>query len=176
VTEPVGGWNFAVSLVDAAGAVGTVVSVAMGGRPIQAGFSECAGLETSMAIEEYKEGGRNDTVLRFPGRIQWAPLRLRRGVAVGNDLWAWYQGFLEGRGKRKDGVVTLLNDAGDPVRAWRFLRGLPSKWTGPMLNATQSTVAIEELEIAHEGLRAEGGGAVSQIAGAIGTIARTLGG
>jgi phage tail-like protein len=48
--------------------------------------------------------------------------------------------------------VTLLDELRNPVKVWAFKRGLPVKWTGPSLNATQSQVAVEELEIAHEGL------------------------
>jgi phage tail-like protein len=174
--KPVGAWNFSLSLLDAASAAATVVSVTMGSRPPQSGFSECTGLEATMAVEDYREGGRNDTVLHFPGRVSWAPLRLRRGVSADNSLLAWLASFSEGKGKRRDGVITLLNDVREPVRTWRFQRGLPTKWTGPTFDATKSAVAVEELEIQHEGIRLEGGGAVSQIAGAIGSLARTLGG
>jgi phage tail-like protein len=175
-TDPVGGWNFTVSLMDAASAAGTVISVTLGGKPVQAGFSECHGLEAVMAVEEYREGGRNDTVLRFPGRISWAPLRLRRGVAFSDELLKWFGTFSAGKGKRRDGVITLLSDAGEPVRAWRFLRGIPGKWTGPTFSAATSALAFEELEIHHEGIQVEGGGAISQVAGAIGSLARSLGG
>jgi phage tail-like protein len=176
MANPVGGWNFTLSLLDAASAAATVVSVTMGARPPQSGFSECTGLEATMAVEDYREGGRNDTILHFPGRISWAPIRLRRGVVVDNGLLAWLSSFAEGKGKRRDGVVTLLDDMHAPVRSWRFQRGLPTKWTGPTLDAGKNAVAIEELEIQHEGIRLEGGGAISQVAGAIGSLARTLGG
>lgn len=176
MANPVGAWNFSLSLLDAASAAATVVSLTVGGRPAQSGFSECTGLEVSMAVEDYREGGRNDTILHFPGRVSWAPLRLRRGVVADNSLLAWLGTFAEGRGKRRDGVVTLLDDQGRPVRTWRFQRGLPTKWSGPTFDAAKSAVALEELEIQHEGIRLEGGGAVSQVAGAIGSLARTLGG
>jgi phage tail-like protein len=176
MANPVGGWNFTLSLLDSASAAGTVISLTMGSRPAQSGFSECVGLEATMAVEDYREGGRNDTILHFPGRVSWAPLRLRRGVVADNSLLAWLSSFAEGRGKRRDGVVTLLNDVAQPVRAWRFQRGLPTKWSGPVLDAAKTAVAIEELEIQHEGIRLEGGGAVSQVAGAVGSLARTLGG
>jgi phage tail-like protein len=53
---------------------------------------------------------------------------------------------------RRDGVVTLLDEERNVVKAWSFTRGLPVKWSGPSLNAMQSQVAFEEIEIAHEGL------------------------
>ena len=173
-TNPVGGWNFTVSLLDSASIAGAVVSAIS--APVSAGFSECSGLETSMTVEEYREGGRNDTVLRFPGRITWSPIRLRRGVVATPDLWRWYEAFLRGKGKRRDGVITLLDDKGGAVRVWRFHRGIPSRWTGPALHANQNAVAIEELEITHEGIRPEGTGLVSEIAGAVTSIANAFGG
>jgi len=68
-------------------------------------------------------------------------------------LWQWRQDYLDGAGNRRDGVIMLFDEARNPMKAWRFARGLPLKWAGPSLNATQNQVAIEELEIAHEGLR-----------------------
>jgi phage tail-like protein len=118
-----------------------------------AGFSECMGLEMGMDIEEYKEGGNNGTTLRFPTRVKWTNIRLKRGVALSTDLWQWHYAFVQGTVSRRDGVITLLNEVQSPVKVWSFKRGLPIRWTGPSLNAMQSQVAFEEIEIAHEGLQ-----------------------
>jgi phage tail-like protein len=59
---------------------------------------------------------------------------------------------VEGRGKRRDGIIALLDDRRGPNNIWYFQRGLPVKYTGPSLNATQNNVAIESIEIAHEGI------------------------
>jgi phage tail-like protein len=117
-----------------------------------AGFSECTGLELGLDIEEYKEGGNNGTVLRLPTRAKWTNLKLKRGVALSDDLWLWLDGFVQGTVSRRDGVVTLQDEQQNPVKVWSFKRGLPVRWTGPSLNAMQSQVAFEEIEIAHEGL------------------------
>lgn len=130
------------------------------------GFSECSGLEMSLDVEEYREGGANGTVRKFPTRVKWTNLRLRRGMANADDLWNWHYGFVEGKAKRRDGVVVLQNDLHVPVKVWSFTRGLPIKWTGPSLNAAQSQVAVEELEIGHEGLKLWTlGGAVTGLLG-----------
>ena len=55
-------------------------------------------------------------------------------------------------GKRKDGLIVLRDEARKPAKVWKFKRGIPTKWVGPSLNAMQNSVAIESLEIAHEGL------------------------
>ena len=73
-------------------------------------------------------------------------------MTASSDLWDWYYGFVEGRGKRRDGLIVLQNERRLPVSTWNFKRGLPAKWTGPAFNAEASELAIETLEIAHEGL------------------------
>jgi len=147
--NPFPAFNFVVSLIDSSSTFSTITSAA---ASIAAGFSECSGLEMTMDIEEFREGGNNGTVLRFPTRVKFGNLRLKRGVSLGNDLFPWQSAFAQGQVQRRDGVITLLNELHLPVKAWTFRRGLPVRWSGPPLNASQSQVAIEELEIAHEGL------------------------
>jgi len=149
--DPYRAFNFLVSLVDSSSTL-TAVSTAISSTAI-GGFSECGGLEMSLDVEEYREGGNNGVVLKFPTRIKWTNLRLKRGVALSHDLWFWHYSFVQGQVQRRDGVVALQDEGHNPVKIWSFRRGLPVKWTGPALNATQNQVAIEELEIAHEGLR-----------------------
>jgi phage tail-like protein len=124
------------------------------------GFQECTGLEIEMDVQEYQEGGRNDGVIRRAGRAKYSPLTLKRGMffsggAVNRELWSWIQGVVSGVRPiaRYDGVVQVF-DVGDTVLAtWVFDRGLPAKIRGPELNAKTGEIAIEELQIAHEGLR-----------------------
>ena len=168
--DPVRGFNFLVTLTDSPSSLTTIIIGVLAAPP--AGFSECSGLESSMQVEEYREGGRNDTVLKFPGRVSYANIRLRRGAALTDELWNWYYDFVQGKGKRRDGVIVLQDDRRNPVKTWQFTRGIPIKWIGPAMNATSNAVAIEELEIAHEGLKiAPGGG----LAGAVQAVGRALG-
>lgn len=153
--DPILGYNFLISLVDSSSSSVPTASGAPADldRAPQGGFSECSGLEARLDVEEYKEGGNNGAVLRFPTRASWSNIRLRRGIVRSNVLWTWYYGFVEGKGKRKDGLIVLQDERHQPIKVWQFVRGLPVKWTGPTLNATQNQVAVEELEIAHEGLK-----------------------
>jgi phage tail-like protein len=116
------------------------------------GFSECTGLEMALEVEEYKEGGRNGATLKFPTRVTWSPIILKHGMGAGTGLWDWHYDFATGKGKRKDGIITLMNDLHMPSHIWQFRRALPVKYSGPALIAGQSTVAIESIEIQHEGL------------------------
>jgi phage tail-like protein len=149
--DPVLAHNFLISLVDSSSELAAVVSAihsfALGG------FSECSGLEMSLEVQEYREGGRNGTVLKFPTRVTWTNLTLKRGMTTDTGLWDWHYGFVEGRGSRRDGIIVLQNDLHLPVQIWLFERGLPVKWTGPTMHASQNSVAIEALQISHEGLR-----------------------
>jgi phage tail-like protein len=151
--DPYRGFNFLITLVDSTSSAGSGSALTPTQNSPAGGFSECSGLEISMDIEEYKEGGNNRTTLRFPTRVKWTNLKLKRGVTIAADLWNWHYGFVQGQVKRRDGVVTLQDEQQNPVKRWSFTRGLPVKWTGPSLNASQNQVAVEELEIAHEGLK-----------------------
>jgi phage tail-like protein len=148
--DPLPAYNFLVTIVDSTSSIPTalqvIASAAIGG------FSECSGLEMTLQVEEYRAGGVNDKVLKFPTRVNWSNLRLRRGVGLTDSLWNWHNDYVQGRGKRRDGAIILQNELHIPLKVWIFRRGLPVKWTGPALNANQNQVAIEELEIAHEGL------------------------
>ena len=153
-TDPLLSRNFVISLVDSASALGAAPSVSLSGilDVAAAGFSECTGIEMSMTPEDYKEGGRNDAVLKFASRITWSNITLKKGLGLTNDLWDWHFEFVQGQGKRRDGVIALLGASREPQHLWYFRRGLPVKYSGPQLNAAQSAVAIESIEIAHEGI------------------------
>jgi phage tail-like protein len=124
-----------------------------GGSRLVAGFSECSGLESTVTLEEYAEGGVNDRVHRFPSRFQFPNLVLRRGITLDPLLRDWHNDLLLGKVKRMDGLVVLCNEAGESILAWKFERGLPVKYSGPALNAGTSAAAIETLEIAYERLQ-----------------------
>ncbi len=153
-SDPLHAYNFVITLLDTSSGLALAKSIAIGAIADVAlgGFTECSGLEMSLDVEEYKEGGRNGAVLQFPTRVKWAHITLKKGVGAGIALWDWHYGFAEGKGKRRDGLIILQNDLHIPNNIWYFRRGLPVKYTGPTMNASQSNVAIESIEIAHEGI------------------------
>lgn len=153
-SDPVLSYNFVISLLDTSSSLALAKSIALSAITDVAvgGFSECSGLEMSLDVEEFSEGGRNGTVLKFPTRVKWSNITLKKGVGAGTALWDWHYGFVEGKGKRRDGVIMLLNDLHVPNNIWYFRRGLPVKYTGPTMNASQNNVAVETIEIAHEGI------------------------
>jgi phage tail-like protein len=131
-------------------------------------FSECSGLELEADVKEYLEGGRNDGVVRRVGRAKLVPIVLKRGMFLLNEnsraesqLWNWMNSMTSGvlPVPRYDGLVQVFApDKSREVARWSFRRGLPSKVSGPTLNATSGEVAVEELHIVHEGLLLVGQG------------------
>jgi phage tail-like protein len=151
--DPVLGHNFLISLV-ASGSMLAQATALLGaiGDNLVGGFSECSGLEMSLDVEDHEEGGRNGEVLKFPTRVKWSNITLKKGLGLSNDLWKWHYSFVEGRGRRRDGMIVLQDSRRLHHNVWYFRRGLPVKYSGPSMNAGQNNVAIEALEIAHEGL------------------------
>jgi phage tail-like protein len=80
---------------------------------------------------------------------------LKRGITEDQDLWKWRSMVMDGKIKdaRKNGQIILLDDEGKEAAEWTFTDGWPTKWTGPGFNATANEVAIDTLEITHEGLK-----------------------
>ena len=150
-SNPMPGFRFAVAFSE-----GTDVAGAVGGKGVttlSAGFQEVSGLETTLEIHEYKEGGRNDFTHKLATQVNFGNVTFKRGVALTPDLWRWYNEVRRGNfGARRSIVVAQLDYAGNAALVWTLSRALPAKYTGPSWNAGQSAVAIESLEVAHEGL------------------------
>jgi phage tail-like protein len=116
-------------------------------------FSEVTGLGAQLEVLAHPEGGRNDYVHQLPVRHSYAKLTLSRGVVRDPGLFFWYQaGLSQSIGARRDGAIVLLTPSGVPAVGWIFRGGLASGWKGPELRASDNAVAIESIEIAHEGL------------------------
>jgi phage tail-like protein len=116
------------------------------------GFRECSGLETTSAPIDYREGDDAPTLQRLPGMVSFGPITLRWGVSDDNELFEWRQTVETGRVDRRNGSIVLLDDTGAERKRWNFSEAWPSKWSGPSFNATGNDVAIEAIEITHEGI------------------------
>ena len=120
---------------------------------IVGGFAECGGLGTETDIVEYRNGDEDITVRKLPGKAKYPQISLKRGFTDSRELWEWRKLVITGRTQRKSGTIQLLDEARQPALKWNFREGWPSKWEGPAFNAKNNDVAIETLEIAHEGLK-----------------------
>jgi phage tail-like protein len=118
-----------------------------------AGFSEVSGLTMDTNIIEYREGNEQQTTVRkLPGHMKYTNIVCKRGQTNDTSLWTWRKKVIDGKTQRATGTITLLDEARQPALSWNFREGWPSKLEGPALNGKTSEVAIETLEIAHEGL------------------------
>jgi phage tail-like protein len=122
---------------------------------VKGGFSEVSGLTTDTNVIEYREGNEITTVRKLPGLMKYNNIVLKRGWTKDRSLWEWRKRVIDGKTQRTAGSIVLLDEGRNEALRWNFREGWPSKWEGPALNAKTSEVAIETLEIAHEGLELE---------------------
>jgi phage tail-like protein len=120
-----------------------------------AGFSECSGLVAETAVIEYREGSDKAGVRKIPGITKYTNITLKRGLTTSRDLWQWHRTVATGKVERRSGRIVVLDEDRNPAASFRFVEGWPAKYEGPRLKATGNEVAIETLEIAHEGLELE---------------------
>jgi len=118
------------------------------------GFSEVSGLETGIETIAYREGSSPSyTPLVMPGMQHYSNVVLKRGVmSADNEFFQWINSVQLNHIERRDVIISLLNENHDPAMSWKLRSAWPVKLNGPLLNAMTSDVAIERLEIAHEGL------------------------
>lgn len=124
-------------------------------------FSEVSGLTADGDPVDYREGkDPTNNVRKLQGLRKLVPLRCIRGYTQNDELWQWYLRIAQGIDDRRNGSVILMNEAHVDVLAWNFVNAWINKIEGPSLNATGNQVALEAMELHHEGLTIEivGGG------------------
>ena len=119
------------------------------------GFSDVTGLTQELQVIEYRDGLMSGTTipLKRPGLKKVSNITLKRGIVEkNNDLFNWFNNNGAPNVERRDLTITLLNDEGDPVMIWTISQAWPIKCEGPGLKATGNEIAIESVELVHEGL------------------------
>jgi phage tail-like protein len=120
---------------------------------VAGGFSEISGLTIEIETEDYVEGGRNDFVHKLAGGAKFpSNLVLKHGITDSDALWDWYQDVLQGTIDRKSASVVLLDSTREERRRWNFEGCYPVRWVGPELRAGTAEVAVETLELVHQGM------------------------
>jgi phage tail-like protein len=118
----------------------------------RAAFHECSGLDSTIDIIEHREGGKNETLHKLPGQTKYSNIVLKRGITDDRALYDWHFRAINGALERVTGSIVLYDRQGTEVARWNFEQAWPCKWTGPSLSAEGNDVAIEQLDLAHEGI------------------------
>ncbi len=122
------------------------------------GFTEVSGLDFETEVIEYREGhSRTYNKTKQPGLTKYSNITLKRGTFLGDfeffQQWRNTMMFQEGKAKfRRDVTIRLLDEEHQPIITWKLLKAWPSKIQSTDLKADANEVAIETMELVHEGL------------------------
>ena len=120
----------------------------------QAGFSEANIPDTTQDPIEYRAGNETPTVRKIPGLVTYGNVILKWGVTDSLDLYKWRKQVEQGKmdDARRNMAVIIMDEEGNNKCRWEFREAWPTKYDAPDLNAKGAEIAIETLEIAHEGM------------------------
>lgn len=130
-------------------------SVDWGGTRI--GFTEVSGLDRQIDVIEYREGNSPEYhKTKMPGLQKFSNITMKRGTFQGdNEYFNWLNSVQLNTIERRDLTITLLNENHEPVMTWKVKQAWPIKVQSTDLKSDGNEVAIETIELAHEGLSIE---------------------
>ena len=117
-------------------------------------FQEVSGLDTETQAIEYRHGDHPVfSTMKMPGIKKFGNITMKKGIFKSdNKFWDWYNQIKMNTIKRVPVTISLLDEAGGATMTWTLANAWPTKITGTDLKADGNEVAIESIEIAHEGL------------------------
>lgn len=122
--------------------------VAFEGADNDVRFQSVSGLNAEVQMESYKEAGNNMFEYQLPVRVKFSDITLKRGLLTGSRIFKWYvDGINNFKFSPQDINISLLNDKGNPVITWAVKGALPKKWSVSELNAEQSAIVVEQLDL-----------------------------
>ncbi len=123
------------------------------------GFSEVSGLNIEYDPIDYRHGMEKSwTVQKIPGLRKYSNISMKRGIMKGdNDFFTWINATKKDKPERRELVINLLDEEGAPLVSWKIKGAWPLKVEGPSFNSKNNEVAMESIEVAHEGLEIENG-------------------
>ena len=133
--------------------------VTLGSQDNTTSFQEVSGLDTETQPIEYRHGDNKVfSTIKMPGIVKTGNVTLKKGVFVNdNNFWKWYDAIEMNLIKRETVVIELLDEKGGTTMSWTLTNAWPTKITGTDLKSDANEVAVETLEIAHEGLKIANG-------------------
>jgi phage tail-like protein len=123
------------------------------------GFSEVTGLTIEHQVIEYRDGSMQEYgPVKQPGIPKFNNITMKRGIVKGdNEFFKWFDTAKLNKIERRDLTISLLDETHAPVMTWKAKNAFPVKVEGPGLKAAGNEIAIESMEMAHEGLTIENG-------------------
>jgi len=117
-------------------------------------FQEISGLDVEAQPIEYRHGDSPVfSTIKMPGIVQSGNVTMKKGVFKSdNKFWDWYSQIKMNTIKRAPVTISLLDEAGAPTMVWTLTNAWPTKITATDLNAEGNEVAVESIDIAHEGI------------------------
>jgi len=117
-------------------------------------FEEVSGLDVEAQPIEYRHGDSPVYAsIKMPGLKKYGNVTMKKGVFKGdNKFWDWFNKIKMNTIQRVPVTISLLDESGKPTMVWTLANAWPTKITGTDLKAQGNEVAIETIEIAHEGL------------------------
>jgi phage tail-like protein len=116
-------------------------------------FSECSGLSSDGDAVDYREGTDIPlNVRKLVGLRKYANIMLKRGYTQNTELWDWYTNIVNGIADRRNGTIILMDEARNDVMRWNIENAWINKIEGPMFKAGGNEIAMESVELVHEGL------------------------
>jgi phage tail-like protein len=120
------------------------------------GFSEASGLTAEGDAVDYREGtDMQSNVRKLVGLRKYANITLKRGYTQDKSLWTWHMAIVNGTPDRRNVTIVLMNEAHQPVLRWHVENAWVNKIEGPSFKAAGNEIAMESVEIVHEGLTIE---------------------
>ena len=121
---------------------------------LTASFSECSGFGVNLKKEAYLEGGVNHQQRVVVGHAEFDDITLKRGMSDSRIFWDWIlNNFNNPKKERRNVNIILFNQAGETMQSWTLIGSIPISWKAPAFQADGSSMAIEELTLAYEGLQ-----------------------
>ncbi|MCL6302586.1 phage tail protein [Streptomyces kronopolitis] len=114
-------------------------------------FTGCTGLSCTVEVEEYAEGGRNDSMWYLPKRVRFPPLALTRPLTAEAEKTSQWVLDVVNDSRQRTGHIAALSASSTIVAKWDLLNVVPISWSGPNFDVSAPTVATEVLEIVHHG-------------------------
>ena len=120
-------------------------------------FKECSGLSGEIEVETYQEGGLNEYEHKLPGRTKYGNVTLKSGVANSVEMWSWFHRAATGDIERRGISIVMYQQnrfgqfKGEAMR-WTLSGAYPVRWEGPSFSAEDNSVAVQSIELAHNGI------------------------